>query len=132
MPNLVALLKPWQAYLEQQVKMALGTRTLTARCQSCLRLPPALECPGLDLMNEDVPTPATLDGLLGVTACEYALRSLGAISGHRLNTVRTAGNLGCSATASPRPTWFVMLERVCGIFVANSADCAGFADSSGL
>ena len=48
------------------------------------------------------------------------------------NAVRTAGMLGCSATASPRPTWFVMLEKVCGIFVANSADWAGFADSSGF
>jgi hypothetical protein len=34
---------------------------------------------------------------------------LSATCGHRLNTLRTAGNLGCS-TASPRPTRFVMLE----------------------
>lgn len=50
--------------------------------------------------------------------------------GQVLNAVRTGGKLA----VPPRPAHGPLseiTERVCGIFVANSADRAGFADSSG-
>jgi hypothetical protein len=48
-----------------------------------------------------------------------------------LCTFEREAKRGCSATASPRRTWLDSAKKVCGIFAANSADCAGFADSSG-